>query len=154
MFKGFRAMAHLLEQLGDELFAALIDSGNTGKVKEFCNGLLKNALPTTMTIGGRAYDILGFLQGDEKFVKGDVMVKRAVEMGANLGEDDGEYLLKHQDEIPVALRGKVVFVFTDWRHPAYPGYVYYVDWSGGRWIRDWFWLGRDFREDDRVLRRK
>ena len=154
MFKGFRAMSHLLEQLGDERFAVLIDSGNTGKVKCFCDTLVKDALPTTMTIGDRTYDILGFLRGDEKYVKGDVMVARVVEMGANLGKEDGQYLLDHQDEIPVALRGKVVFVFTDWRHPGSSEGVYYVYWDDDRWVRYWRWLARDFRGYCRVLRRK
>jgi len=154
MFKGFRAMAHLLEQLGDEQFAALIDSGNTGKVKNFCEGLIKDALPTTMTVGGRTYDILGFLQGNEKLVKGDIMVTRAVNMNANLGEDDGQYLLDHQDEIPAVLRNRVVFVFTDWRHPSGPERVCSLCWDGSRWIKYWYWLDYDFREGSRVLCRK
>ena len=101
----FRQLAHLAEQLGDERFHALIDSGNTGKVRAFCDKLVKAMLPTTMTISGRTYDLLGFLQGDEKSVVGHTMVVRAKEMNANLGQDDGQHLLDHQDEIPAAVRG-------------------------------------------------
>lgn len=111
-------------------------------------------LPTEMTIADRIYDILGFLRGDEKSVVGHTMVERAKEMNANLGEDDGQHLLDHQSEIPVALRDKVVFVFTDWRHPDSSGHVYYVYWDDDRWVEDWGWLGDDFDEDCRVLRRK
>ena len=82
---------------------ALIDSGNTGKVRQFCDGLLESALPTEMTIAGRTYDILSFLRGEKKSVKGVVMVAGAKEMSAHLGKDDGEHLLKHQGDIPVAL---------------------------------------------------
>jgi len=43
----FRALAHLEEQLGKERFRVLIDSGNTGKVKDFCDGLIKEVLPAS-----------------------------------------------------------------------------------------------------------
>ena len=145
-----RSVAHLQRELGDDLFNVLVSSDNTEAVRQFAQKLVG----TTMTIGDRTYDILGFLRGDEKYVKGDVMVARVVEMGANLGKEDGQYLLDHQDEIPVALRGKVVFVFTDWRHPGSSEGVYYVYWDDDRWVRYWRWLARDFRGYCRVLRRK
>lgn len=151
----FRKLAHLYEQLGEDRFQVLISSDNTGKVKDFCDQLLKDALPTTMTVGDRTYDILGFLRGDETSVVGHTMVERAKEMSAHLGADDGQYLLDHQQDIPVALRGKVAFVFTDWRHPGVSGGVDYVGWGGGRWVRLWGWLGfGDWVGNDRVLRRK
>jgi len=152
----FRALAHLVEQLGDERFQALISSNNTGKVKEFCDTLVKDAIPIEMTIGGRTYDLLGFLKGNEKSVKGDTMVERAKEMNANLGQDDGQHLLDNQQDIPAALRGKVVFVFTDWRRPGGPGRVACVYWDedSQRWVQDWDWLGCVWGGRDRVLRRK
>lgn len=136
-------MAHLLEQLGDERFAALISSDNTGKVKDFCDQLLKNALPTEMTICGRTYEILSFLKGNEKSVVGFVMVDRAKEMDANLGKEDGEHILKHQDKIPVSLREEVALVFPDWRHPDNHENAYYIYWSGSEWIRFWSYLAFD-----------
>ncbi len=146
--------AHLQREIGDELFAALINSDNTAAVREFAATLIKSILPTTMTLGGVTYDILSFLRGDEKSVVGQNMVERAKEMQAHLGKEDREHVLAHQDEIPIALRGKVVFVFTDDRHPAYPERVYYVYWDGGRWVEDWSWLGREWIDVHRVLRRK
>lgn len=126
-----------------------------GKVKDFCGQLLKDALPTTMTVGDRTYDILGFLLGDETSVVGHTMVGRAKELSAHLGADDGQYLLDHQQDIPVVFRGKVVFVFTDWRHPDDSESVYYVYWYDGRWVRNWSWLNFDYwHGDGRVLRRK
>jgi len=150
----FRKLAHLWEQLGEERFNALISSDNTGKVKEFCDILVKDALPTTVTVGDRTYEIPSFLRGDEKSVVGHTMVERAKEMSAHLGADDGQYLLDHQQDIPVALRGKVAFVFTDWRHPVDSDDVCYVCWDGDQWVRSWDWLDDGWGGDDRVLRRK
>ncbi|MEK7065347.1 MAG: hypothetical protein AAB963_02785 [Patescibacteria group bacterium] len=116
----------------------------------------EDVLPTTMTVGGRVYDILSFLRGNEKFVNGHIMVERAEEMGANLGKDDGEHLLKNQGDIPVELRGKVVFIFTNWRHPDDSEDVAYVYWGedSQRWVQDWDWLVYDWDGFVRVLRRK
>jgi len=113
---------------------------------------LSSQLPTTMTIAGRTYEILGFLREGEDYVKGDIMVSRAKEMQAHLGEDDGQHLLDHQSEIPVALRG-MVFVFTDWRHPGSES-VCCVGWRGDRWVRRWGWLGDVWDDRYRVLRCK
>ena len=114
-----------------------------------------NSLLIEITIGDRTYEILGFLRGEETLVVGYTMVDRAKEMNAHLGQDDGEYILKHQDEIPASLRGKVVFVFTDWRHPDSPERVYCVYWHDGRWVRHWSWLDDDgWVGDVRFLRRK
>ena len=149
------SVAHLQREIGDEAFSTLISSDNTEAVRQFAQGLVEKALFKEMTVGGRTYDILGFLKGDEKLVIGQVMVDRAKEMNANLGQDDGEHILKHQDEIPVALRGKVTFVFTDWRHPDNPGLVYSVCWNGGQWVRYWNWLDDDYwGGNSRLLRRK
>jgi len=65
----------------------------------------QDMLPTEMTVGNRTYKILGFLRGDEKSVIDHTMVERAKEMNANLGEDDGQFLLDNQQDIPVALGG-------------------------------------------------
>ncbi len=150
-----RSVAHLQKELGDDLFNAVVSSDNTAVVREFAK-TLANVLPTTMTLGGRVYDLLGFLRGDEKSVRSTTMVERVKEMNANLGQDDGQHLLDHQDEIPVVLRGKVVFVFTDWRHPGVSEHVACVVWGGDsrRWVQDWNWLVYGWGGNGRVLRRK
>lgn len=101
----------------------------------------RDPLPTTMTVGGRTYELLGFLKGDEQRVVGYKMVDRAKEMQANLGEEDGQHILKHQAEIPAELRGKVFLVFTEWRRPDSSEDVACVDWSDDRWVQDWHWIG-------------
>ncbi len=150
-----RSVAHLQRELGGDLFNVLVSSDNTEAVRQLARELTEKALPTKMTIGDRTYEILCFLRGEETSVVGYTMVDRAKEMNAHLGQDDGEYILKHQDEIPASLRGKVGFVFTDWRRPVNPGDVCYVYWDGDRWVRYWHWLDDDYWDGgDRFLRRK
>lgn len=150
-----RRMREIKRQLDQENGSPLNPNTVAAALQVIVEGNLgAETQPTEMTIAGRTYEILGLLRGDEQSVPGSTMVERAKDMNANLGKDDGEFLLKHQQEIPVALRGKVAFVFTDWRIPDDPGHVAYVDWNGSRWVRNWRWLGRDWRGDDRVLRRK
>ncbi|MFA5128775.1 MAG: hypothetical protein WC445_02275 [Patescibacteria group bacterium] len=149
-----RSTAHLQREIGDELFSALVSSDNTEAVREFAETLVKSSLPTEMTIGGRTYEILSFLWEGETSVVGRVMVARAERLGANLGKEDCEFLLAHQDEVPAALRGKVVFVFPDWRFPVDRGLVACVRWHDDGWCQDWRWLGYDWGGGFRVLRRK
>lgn len=119
---------------------------------------MDTTLPTELTNIGperRSYDMLSFLRGDETSVKGHTIVERAIEMNAHLGEDDGQYLLDNQRDIPVALRGKVAFVFTDWRHVGViSDSVYFVYWNDYRWIRFWYGLEADGLIGGLVLRRK
>lgn len=148
-------MAHLLEQLGEERFAALIDSDNTGKVKDFCDMIAKSTLPTEMTIGGRTYKILSFLREDETpLMAVSVMASRTKEINANLDQDDWEFLVTHQDEIPSVFRGKVIFVFLSLQGPSGRDYVACVLWDNDRWHRGWFWLACGLFDNLRLLRRK
>jgi len=151
------AMVHLENELGPDLARVIFDPANFPKVREFAQKMFKGASFTTLTIGGRVYDSLGFLRGDEKSVRGPVMVERAKGMNAHSGQDEGEYLLKHQGDIPKELRGKVVFVFTDWRGPGdYSVHVYCVYWSEDSqcWVKKWHWLARNWSDHYRVLRPK
>jgi hypothetical protein len=112
------------------------------------------ALPTEITVGGRVYEILSFLREGEKSVPGDVMVSRAKELGANLGQEDCEFILAHQADIPAALRNKVIFVFPDLRRPDVRENVAYLYWVDDGWYRLWNWLSDDWFGNARLLRRK
>jgi hypothetical protein len=149
-----RSAAHLQRELGDELFAALVSSDNTKAVRELAEKLVQANLPTEITVHGRTYDILFFFKRDEKSVVGRTMVERAKEMNAHLGKDDREHIVKYQDEIPASLRGHVVFVFTDDRHPNNPEDVFCVVWSGGLWVESLLWIDKAWFDFCRVLRRK
>ncbi|MFH1207680.1 MAG: hypothetical protein V1668_03680 [Patescibacteria group bacterium] len=148
-----RSASHLQRELGDNLFNALVSSDNTEAVRQFASGLVKDGLPTTMTIAGRTYEILGFLRGDEKKVPRSTIIEHVKEMQANLGQDDGQHLLDHQEEIPEVLRGKVVFVFTDWRFPNDPGGMACVYWKDDRWVQLWDWTLNNWRAALQVLHR-
>ncbi|MDO8505777.1 MAG: hypothetical protein Q7S48_04335 [bacterium] len=150
----FRKWAHLVEQLGEQRVNVLIDSGNTGEVMALCDKLINAPLPTEMTVGGRTYDILGFLEGDKESVMGDMMVARAKDANAHLGQEDGEYLLANQGDIPVAFQGKIMFVFTDWTILGSLGSLYYICWNGYDWVKSFRWLTNAWHDNYRVLRRK
>ncbi len=149
-----RSVAHLQREIGDELFAALVSPDNTAAVRKFAESLVKSALPSEITVGGRTYEILSFLREGETSVDSNTMVERAKEIGAHLGQEDGEFLLAHQNEIPAVLRDKIIFVFTDWRNPGDRERVACVDWDADCWYQDWVWLDDDWDGCYRVLRRK
>ena len=110
--------------------------------------------PNKFTISGRTYETVAFLKKGESFVRGKVMAKRAMVLNANLGQKDGQLILKHGDEIPRKLRGKFYLVFTDWRHPSDPQRVAALNWNGNRWYQDWSWLDSGWGEYVRLVRRK
>ncbi len=111
-------------------------------------------LPTEITVGGVTYEVLSFLREGETSVRGDVMVERAKEMRANLGEEDGQRFLEHWQDIPPVLDGEVEFIFTDWRKPDDREGVVCVRWFGDRWVQSWDWLDLGWVNSCRVLRRK
>lgn len=106
-----------------------------------------------LTIGGRTYELVPYLKEGESSVTGDTMVERAQEFNANLGEEDGRFILKHQTEIPEEFRGKFYLVFTAWRIPSNPQSVACLYWVGYRWCQFWDGLEVDWDEGDRLVRR-
>ena len=97
-------------------------------------------------------DAVPFLK-NKNSVKGDLMATRAVELDANYGQEDAEWLLEHQDMIPVKLRSYyLVFPATKWRDLDGDRFVPFLYWHGGRWVLRFFWLDDVFRSDDRLVR--
>ena len=88
-------------------------------------------------------DIVGFLEGNESRVNGEVMKQRAKKLNANLGQHHAEYLLEHQDLIPKEWRGKFYLTFpgTVWRGRGGDRFVPYLFWLGGEWCLGFDWLG-------------
>ena len=147
-----RSVSHLQRELGDKLFSALINSDNTGKVREFCESL--RALPTEITLGGHTYELLSVLQDGEHRVTGDIVVERAAEMKANTGREDARQLYRNIKDIPKELRGRVCIAFLDWRSESDSREVYCYRWVDGRWIHEEHDLEADWFPSTRVLRRK
>ena len=126
-----------------------------GKVFEKHTQPASATKPTTeFTIGGRVYELVPFLSEGESCVSGDTMVERAQELKANLGEEDGAFILEHQNDIPQEYRGKIYLVFTSWRVPSLPRGVAYLRWDGDLWFQYWHWLAGDWVGDGRLLRRR
>ena len=87
-------------------------------------------------------ELVSFLKQGESSINGEEMVCRACgELDANYGQEDAEWLLEHQNEIPVEFR-KYYIVFTGTIWQSADGYrdVSYLRWDGGRWCLSFFWL--------------
>lgn len=108
MSNDYRKIAHLINEIGEDAWQALINPENTGKVKKLAEELL--ALPTEMTLGGETYEILDPHGEAGKIVSADGVLAYAVEMDAYLTPKVCRHILDHTDEIPVELQGKACFV--------------------------------------------
>ncbi len=97
---------------------------------------------------------VSFLKGSESYINGEEMVIRArTEFGANYGQEDAEWLLEHQAEIPVDLQKYyLVFPGTVWQDSRGVRDVPYLDWNGDQWILNFNWLDDDFRSSGRLVR--
>lgn len=99
-------------------------------------------------------ELVPFLRDGESAIRGYDLIGRArYELDANYGQEDAEFLLDHQDKIPVQFR-KYYLVFTGlvWRVSGRRRYVPCLDWGGGRWFLHFRWLDRDFDSDGRLVR--
>ncbi len=126
--------------------------GGCASIPVKTNGGDGDVLPKKIVVGDRTYEVFSYLRDGEKWDY-HTMVERAKEVDAHLGQDDGEYLLDYQGDIPVVFRERVAFFFTGWSHPAYYNGLCYIIWSGDKWVKrchevSFWWLNRG-----RVLRR-
>jgi len=138
-----RQMTRLVKQIGENGFLALVNPYNTAKVMEFVKTLVS---AITMLIGDRTYEVLPHLHDDDdNCISNEITISRATEIDVNLGEDDCQYILAHQKEIPVEFRGKVVFAFPAWKHPdaSSESGIAYIGWINGKWILILDWMLRD-----------
>lgn len=102
----------------------------------------------------RDLELVPFLKGGEDYINGEEMARRArMELDANLGQSDAEYMLEHQDEIPAEFRKYyLVFPGTVWRDADGDRYVPYLRWSGGRWVLRFFWFDGGWHSSVRLVR--
>src|SRR3989344_1656623 len=85
-------------------------------------------------------EVVSFLHSGKVHDFSKLMCKRALEFNANLGRRHAEYLLNHQEEIPVEWRAyHLVFPGTIWRDHPVRGYgnegISVLRWDGKR--RQW-----------------
>lgn len=79
------------------------------------NWRLLEDVPQTITPAG--LELVPLSESQESYVGSDLMSALAVELGANCGQHDAEFLLENQHLVPVELRGRCHLVFpgTKWR---------------------------------------
>lgn len=96
---------------------------------------------------------VSFLKEDESSIDGEEMVHRArVELDANYGQEDAEWLLDNQDKIPAELRNFYpVFPATIWRDSGGRRSVPSLHWRGDGWVLYFFWLDSDWSSSDRLV---
>ena len=98
-------------------------------------------------------ELLPFLKDKEMYLDGEVMVERAKELKANMGQQHAEWLLEHQSEIPKEFRNYyLVFPGTKWRRSGGGRDVPYLNWRGGEWILNFDWLASRWGDGLRLLR--
>ncbi len=99
-------------------------------------------------------DLVEFLKPGESYVSGEVMKQRAKELNAHLGQRHAEYLLDHQELILKEWRGNYFLVFpgTVWQDSDGDRSVPFLNWDGGRWYLDFYWLRYDWYDDFRLVR--
>lgn len=97
-------------------------------------------------------ELYSCLKGGEGFITGDVMIERAEVV---YGQEDAEWLLEHQKEIPKEWQGHyIVFTGTVWQDSDGDRLVACLRWDGGRWVLDFFWLVFDWFSAVRLVRFK
>jgi len=107
--------------------------------------------PATIVIAD--LEVISFLREGEGSVSGDVMRKRAVELGVNFGQRHAEFLLEHQGEIPRNWRDYyLVSPGTVWRDSGGGFFMPFLRWLGRRWVLGFHWLGDDWSSNGRLLR--
>jgi hypothetical protein len=98
-------------------------------------------------------ELVSFLRERESWVSGEELMRRAVELKANLGQRQAEYLLKHQEQIPKEWRQYyIVFTGTTWRGRRGCRGVPCLYCFAGRWRLRFHWLGGGFLSYDRLVR--
>ena len=94
-----------------------------------------------------------FLKFGESWIKGTEMAKRAVKLGANLGQKHAEALLENQNLIPPEFRHfYLTFPGTVWLDSSGDRHVPCLSWYGEQCSLLFHWLEFDWRSRDRLLR--
>ena len=99
-------------------------------------------------------ELVSFLKQGESSINGEEMAQRArVELDANYGQEDAEWLLEHQNKIPAEFREYyIVFTGTIWWGSDVHRYVPYLHWRGGRWYLNFYWIDSVWGSSDRLVR--
>ena len=114
--------------------------------------LLEN--PTRRLTSVSSFELVPFLRDGEDPIGGEEMLRCArVELDANYGQEDADFLLKHQVGIPQEFRSYyLVFPATVWRDSYGNRCVPVLGWYGKRWYLSFSWLEYGWYSSDRLVR--
>ncbi len=105
--------------------------------------------------GDEELELAEFLREGENSVLGEVMFERAVKLGNRAGQRHAERLLSQANLIPKEWRDfYLVFPGTKWRDSDGFLVVPFLLWDGDKWSLYWLWLGHDWDDYVRLVRRK
>lgn len=103
--------------------------------------------------GNSTLELTKFLKKGETYVKGEIMLERAKERGQMAGQCHAERMLGMVSQIPASWQDFVlVFPGTVWQDALGLRFVPVLFWCGDAWDLRWFWLGRDWDRDSRLVR--
>ncbi len=103
--------------------------------------------------GEETVEFATFLESDERYVNGTVMLERAKALGYRADQRHAEQMLAQQADIPVEYREfYLVFPGTIWRGPRGRLYAPFLYWGGDAWYLDFRWLEGGWRSHCRVVR--
>ncbi|OGZ43827.1 MAG: hypothetical protein A2719_02575 [Candidatus Ryanbacteria bacterium RIFCSPHIGHO2_01_FULL_45_22] len=113
--------------------------------------LLEHIPRSVASVG--ALELVSFLEEGEGFISGDETVRRARGLNADYGQEDAEWLLEHQEEIPEEFRKfYLLFPRTVWQGSDGDRRVVCLGWRGRRWDLGFAWLDDGFDSGSRLLR--
>ena len=94
------------------------------------------------------------LRNNEKEIRGEMVLRRTMELRIGFGLCDGKYMLDHQDDLPVALQGKritlsgTLFRIEDGNPDGDTIAIPQIVFENGRWQMSDCWIGDPLNEYD------
>lgn len=129
-------------------------------IKRFNQDVSKKGLTIIEDIGGvgipvAELELVSFFKGNEKYVSGKTIFQRSQKLGINLGQNQVEYLLDNQKEIPNNWRKYyLVFPKTIWKDRSSMLYFLFLYWDSKSWRVNFKWFLHAWPSNTRLLRRK
>lgn len=149
----------LITKDGEEVFNKMVDVAISVSAPVFSRDMRERGWKplehTSRRITSVAdLELVSFLKPGEDRINGEEMVRRARhELNANLGQEDAEWLMEHQDQIPAEFRNfYLTFPGTVWQDSDGDRCVPCLYWYDGRWCLDFYWLEVDWISSVRLLR--
>lgn len=135
----FRKLAHLEEQIGPRRFdKILLNPEFTGRIRRCLDDILEGPLSDLITVGGRTYAVLCFLNDDEVACSGDEMSSRLKQGRLTIGKSSAQHFLGNNSEIPSVFQDRVVFVIPNWESKkSSERFVACFEWADKAWSLTW-----------------